>query len=204
MSLSAQRVALRSTQKTAVRNMRASRLVVRASEEPAAPKEEPAETVVFYTTKSGEKISGTEAEYNASVAGKDTYRASSITGVKPAVETTEASTVEQVPLGDVMAFAGPGPEIINGRLAMLAFASAAAAELSTGKPVLEQLSCEPTLIALTAVLFSAGSLVTLVKNVEVLNLGVFSADKEMFNGRAAMLGFASLLVVEQITGSAFF
>ena len=198
MALS-QRFAVRSSQKLAVRNMRANRLVVRASEEPVST-EEPA---VFYTNKAGEKVKGTEAEYAAAIAAKDTYKASIITGIKPVVET-QSSAVEQMSLANVMAFAGPGPELINGRLAMVAFLAAMSAEFSTGKPVLEQLACEPTLVALTAVLLAAGSIVTLVKNVEVLNLGVFSPDKEMFNGRAAMLGFASLLIVEQVTGSAFF
>lgn len=83
------------------------------------------------------------------------------------------------------------------------------AELKTDIPVAQQLACEPTLIALLAVLVAAGSLVTLTKNVEVTNMGsvfgfVFDPKREMFNGRAAMLGFASLLVVEGFTGEAFF
>jgi hypothetical protein len=35
-------------------------------------------------------------------------------------------------LTDVMAFSGPGPEVINGRLAMLGFVSAVAAEFASG------------------------------------------------------------------------
>lgn len=57
-----------------------------------------------------------------------------------------------------MAFSG-APEIINGRLAMLAFVAALGAELSTGETVLSQLFDAPILVAVTAVVFSWASLV---------------------------------------------
>lgn len=44
----------------------------------------------------------------------------------------------------LMAFSGPAPELINGRLSMLAFVAALGAELATGEPVLRQLGDEPT------------------------------------------------------------
>lgn len=59
---------------------------------------------------------------------------------------------------EVMAFSG-APEIINGRLAMLAFVAALGAELSTGETVLSQLFDAPVLVAVTAVVFSWASLV---------------------------------------------
>jgi hypothetical protein len=34
---------------------------------------------------------------------------------------------------DVMAFSGPGPEVINGRLSMIGFVAAVGAELSSGE-----------------------------------------------------------------------
>ncbi len=43
-----------------------------------------------------------------------------------------------------MAFSGPAPELINGRLSMLAFVAALGAELASGEPVLRQLGEEPT------------------------------------------------------------
>jgi hypothetical protein len=51
---------------------------------------------------------------------------------------------EAMSIGQLMAFSGPAPELINGRLAMLAFVAALGAELSTGESVLRQLSEEPT------------------------------------------------------------
>ncbi|KAL5701250.1 hypothetical protein ACHQM5_026609 [Ranunculus cassubicifolius] len=43
-------------------------------------------------------------------------------------------------LSDVMAFSGPAPERINGRLAMIGFVSAIAAELALGDDVAVQLA----------------------------------------------------------------
>jgi len=39
--------------------------------------------------------------------------------------------------GDLMAFSGPAPELINGRLAMLGFIAAVVAELNSGESVLK-------------------------------------------------------------------
>ena len=58
-----------------------------------------------------------------------------------------------------MSFAGPGPEVINGRLAMLAFVAAAGAEASTGFTAVQQLAQAPALVGVTAVLFTVASLV---------------------------------------------
>lgn len=161
--------------------------------------------VVFYTDSKGKRQQGTPEEYNALMSSGQIYKASSITGIALGTDQIKTgSPVEEMPLLDTMAFAGPGPELINGRLAMIAFIAAAAAEANTGKSTVEQFTCEPTGVFLLIALLAAGSLVPLVKNVEVTGLGVFTEKKEMINGRAAMLGFASLLVVEGITGNAFF
>lgn len=106
--------------------------------------------------------------------------------------------------GELMAFNGPAPETINGRLAMLGFVAAVGAELASGKGVLSQIGQEPTLITLTFVLFAAASLVPLLKNDKEERFGIFTPKAELINGRAAMLGFASLLVVEAVKGSALF
>jgi len=105
--------------------------------------------------------------------------------------------------GDIMAFAGPAPEIINGRLAMLGFVSAAAAEFRSEESVLQQLAQEPTLICLTFVIFIAGSLVPLLSNTKD-TLGPFTPQAEMLNGRAAMIGFAAMLVLEAVNSKPLF
>jgi hypothetical protein len=85
-------------------------------------------------------------------------------------------------------------------------AAALAAELSSGEGVLKQWGEEPTGIAVTFVLFAAGSLVPLLRGVGAADqkLGPFTPQAEMLNGRAAMLGFAALLAIEAVRGAALF
>jgi hypothetical protein len=136
-------------------------------------------------------------QYAAANASGNTYKASSVTGiVSPLTRSGGLS------LGDAMAFAGPGPELINGRLAMLAFVAALGAEATGHVTVLRQLACQPTGVALLFVLIAAGSLVTLVEGLERPKNGFFNAAAEQLNGRAAMIGFASLLVTEKLSGHA--
>jgi hypothetical protein len=106
--------------------------------------------------------------------------------------------------GELMAFSGPAPELINGRLAMLAFVAALGAELSSGQTVAAQLGDEPTGIVLAGVTFIAASLIPLLSATKREAFGPFTPNAEMLNGRAAMIGFASLLVVEAVKGSALF
>eukprot|EP00955_Chlamydomonas_euryale_P055080 356030-Chlamydomonas_euryale.AAC.1 len=102
-----------------------------------------------------------------------------------------------------MAFSGIGPETINGRLAMLGFVAAVGAELSTGEPVLQQWAQEPFLIFATFALIIAGSLVPFLQgNKNKETVGPWSPSAELLNGRAAMIGFASLLILEAINGRA--
>jgi hypothetical protein len=93
--------------------------------------------------------------------------------------------------------AGIGPELINGRLAMIGFVAALGAELSSGESVLTQWASEPIYIAGAFLLVIAGSLIPFLqgnKNTEAL--GALTPSAEMTNGRAAMIGFAALLAVE--------
>mmetsp|Transcript_25313 Transcript_25313/g.70789 ORF Transcript_25313/g.70789 Transcript_25313/m.70789 type:complete len:205 (-) Transcript_25313:199-813(-) len=117
--------------------------------------------------------------------------------------TVDGSVAGETSFGDVMAFSGPAPEIINGRLAMLGFVSAIAAELRTEETILQQWGKEPTLIALTFILLMAGSLAPMFSGKKD-SLGPFTPEAEMLNGRAAMIGFASILIAEAVRGSALF
>lgn len=124
--------------------------------------------------------------------------------VVPAPAEPAEAADQDVSIADVMAFSGPGPEIINGRLAMLAFISALGAELSSGETVLKQWSDEPTGVFLSFVLFSVASLIPMLNSTKREAFGPFSPEAETLNGRMAMLGFASLLAIEIVKGSALF
>ena len=76
---------------------------------------------------------------------------------------------------DAMAFSGPAPETVNGRLAMLGFAAALGAELSTGESVVQQLSDAPAAILAVFVAFAIASLVPILKGANLKeSLGPFT------------------------------
>uniref|UniRef100_A0A452ZFM0 Early light-induced protein n=1 Tax=Aegilops tauschii subsp. strangulata TaxID=200361 RepID=A0A452ZFM0_AEGTS len=83
---------------------------------------------------------------------------------------------------DALAFSGPAPERINGRLAMVGFVAALTVEAARG-----------------------GGLVPLLQgqSVESKSSGFWSADAELWNGRFAMLGLVALAATEFITGAPF-
>ncbi|KAI3756243.1 hypothetical protein L1987_56062 [Smallanthus sonchifolius] len=106
---------------------------------------------------------------------------------------------------DVLAFSGPAPERINGRLAMIGFVSAMAVELSSGQDVLTQISNGGVAVFVgTSVVLSVASLVPLFKGVraEAKSSGVMTSDAELWNGRFAMLGLVALAFTEYVKGSA--
>jgi hypothetical protein len=123
-----------------------------------------------------------------------------------AAAVTPAGALKPVSFGDLMAFSGPAPEVVNGRLAMLAVVAALGAEFASGESVLRQLKDEPTGVMLAFALVIAASFAPLLQNVKPASetFGPFNAKAEMLNGRAAMLGFAALIVIEAVKGSALF
>ncbi|XP_059447134.1 early light-induced protein, chloroplastic-like isoform X1 [Corylus avellana] len=104
---------------------------------------------------------------------------------------------------DVLAFSGPAPERINGRLAMVGFVAAMAVELSRGQDVFAQISNGgiPWFVGTTIVL-SFASLIPLFKGVSVesKSKGFMTSDAEMWNGRFAMLGLVALAFTEYVKG----
>eukprot|EP00850_Spirogloea_muscicola_P022466 SM000296S11301 [mRNA] locus=s296:33339:34554:- [translate_table: standard] len=141
----------------------------------------------------------------------------SVMGIKPAGESSSLgrSELERRPeTGDrsfqsVMAFDGPGPETINGRLAMLGFFWGLVGEVLSGKTIVQQVS-DPNstglfwLLALGQVIFYA-SLVPIFKgeSTDSRANGPFNGKSERWNGRLAMIGFAGLLIFEAASGHAF-
>ncbi|XAR57286.1 hypothetical protein NMG60_11025366 [Bertholletia excelsa] len=106
---------------------------------------------------------------------------------------------------DVLAFSGPAPERINGRLAMVGFVAAMAVELSEGQDLFAQISDGgiPWFVG-TSVLLSLASLIPLFKGVSVESeaRGFMSPEAELWNGRLAMLGLVALAFTEYVKGGA--
>ncbi|KAG6546401.1 hypothetical protein Mapa_011947 [Marchantia paleacea] len=103
----------------------------------------------------------------------------------------------------VMKFDGPAPETINGRLAMLGITWAFAAEVMSGQSVVQQVANGTGLLWFLAVapLFIWASLVPIFgwrESPDSRAFGPFNAKAERWNGRAAMIGFFSLIVTEQL------
>jgi hypothetical protein len=101
---------------------------------------------------------------------------------------------------------GSGPELMNGRLAMMAILSAAGAELATGQTVVEQISVSPASVVLLISGVIASTLVTFCANVKppIYTPGPLKAEVELLNGRAAMVGFAIMVASEAASGQAMF
>ncbi len=103
--------------------------------------------------------------------------------------------------GDVLAFNGPAPERINGRLAMIGFASALLVELNNGQDVITQITNGGTTWFIgTSVVLTLASLIPFFKGVSVQRVsdGIMTPDAEMWNGRLAMLGLVALAVTEYV------
>ncbi|CAL5066821.1 unnamed protein product [Urochloa decumbens] len=124
-----------------------------------------------------------------------------------AAKTDDDAEPKPAGLWDALAFSGPAPERINGRLAMVGFVSALAVEASRGDGLLAQAGngAGLTWFAYTAVVLSAASLAPLLQGetAEERSGGLFTADAELWNGRLAMLGLVALAATEYLTGAPF-
>lgn len=105
----------------------------------------------------------------------------------------------------MLAFGGPAPERINGRLAMVGFVAAMAVELTKGDDLASQLASGGLWwFAGSAALLSLASLVPMFKGISVQSKsgGLMTSDAELWNGRFAMLGLVALVFTEYLKGGA--
>merc|ERR1711874_202148 len=145
-------------------------------------------------------------------------RAEDNIGASVSTESAPADIPKTEGFSELMAFAGPLPERVNGRLAMLGFVAAAGAELTTGQTTLTQFANHPFAVSFHWALFAAASAAPAVMSGNSLKvimeaakekgmadgLQKFNADVELLNGRAAMIGCLLLLGIEGMKGSALF
>ncbi|RMZ54497.1 hypothetical protein APUTEX25_002073, partial [Auxenochlorella protothecoides] len=103
-----------------------------------------------------------------------------------------------------MRFDGPAPERINGRLAMLAVITGVLEELRSGHGIIWQAQHPNPLIAVSFLAIIYASLVPILKGAVYEDFGIFTVVAEKLNGRAAMIGFASLLALEVVRQGALF
>jgi len=115
-----------------------------------------------------------------------------------------------VSIADSFRFKGALPEIANSRLAMLGVVSAMGYEIIRGKSLIVQINEAPVLIALTFLTITVASAVPILRGEkrkdakEWGGLPAFTADAELINGRAAMVGFAGLVITEALKGGPLF
>lgn len=104
---------------------------------------------------------------------------------------------------DVFAFAGPGPERINGRLAMIGFVSAIVAEFVTGQDLFMQISNGGyTSFVSISSLLTVASLIPLFEGVGpgAKSNKFWNPNAEIWNGRVAMVGLVALAIIEFFKG----
>uniref|UniRef100_A0A453RC75 Uncharacterized protein n=1 Tax=Aegilops tauschii subsp. strangulata TaxID=200361 RepID=A0A453RC75_AEGTS len=120
---------------------------------------------------------------------------------------TEGPSAPPTSIWDALAFSGPAPERINGRLAMVGFVTALAVEAGRGDGLLSQLGSGTgqAWFAYTVAVLSVASLVPLLQgeSAEGRAGAIMSANAELWNGRFAMLGLVALAATEIITGTPF-
>ena len=112
--------------------------------------------------------------------------------------------------GETMGFAGWAPEVVNGRVAPLAFVAGVGAEAVTGETLPAQfhdhvfsLAFVSTLVFLAS--FAPGFMAKTYTSEPSTKgaFGPFSPDTELVHGRLAMVGLAAAFYLEATTGHAF-
>ena len=112
---------------------------------------------------------------------------------------------------ETLGFGGWAPEVINGRVAQIAFVAGVGAELATGETLPTQFHDHVFSLAFVSVLVALASF---MPNVQAKKFtaeptskgafGPFSPGKEMLHGRLAMIGLAAAFAMELHSGTPLF
>ncbi|GLI68005.1 hypothetical protein VaNZ11_012327 [Volvox africanus] len=158
----------------------------------------------YQNTKQGRSLS-VKREYHRQL-NRLVPRASSTTnGTTPTTPSTSTRRDYSVSLFDALKFNGPAPELINGRLAMVGLIAGAWEEAHSGLTLAQQAEQLPLSELLLLALWVYASLVPILKGAKMeAFVGWFTPRAEITNGRAAMLGIAVLLLLEDKAGVPFF
>lgn len=110
---------------------------------------------------------------------------------------------------NTMSFGAWAPETINGRVAQIAFVAGLGAELSTGESFTSQFAAHTGAIAFASGLITLASFMPNMQNADDYTAnpaslgksnGPWTTSAEMTNGRGAMVGLVSMLLVEKLVG----
>jgi hypothetical protein len=143
-------------------------------------------------------VTGDTIEY---AKGKDAYQSQQVTDQanydKARILTQLDAKPEGREWGEIQAWDGLGPEVINSRLAMLGFAIALVLELTTGLDVYNQAREFPLMTIAVFVIFTAASWIPFEKGTSYnVKSGIFTPSREILLGRIAMVGFTGLILTE--------
>eukprot|EP00793_Prasinoderma_coloniale_P002890 PRCOL_00002372-RA len=115
----------------------------------------------------------------------------------------------EVEEGGGFGFRSWGPEVVNGRLAMLGFVAGAAAEMNSGQTALSQFTDSHLAFIIATAHIMLASYIPIINGEksaapETMEEGMWKASSELQNGRAAMVGLTCMFVQEAITGTPVF
>ena len=149
------------------------------------------------------------ARRSATVRGARVAVKASMDEAMPAPEAPKPKPSMKESVMNTMSFGGWAPELINGRIAQIAFVAGLGAELSTGESFTSQFAAHTGAIVFASGLITLASFMPNMQNADDYTAnpaslgksnGPWTTSAEMTNGRGAMVGLVSMLLVEKLVG----
>ena len=149
------------------------------------------------------------ARRSATVRGARVAVKASMDEAMPAPEAPAPKPSMKESVMNTMSFGGWAPELINGRIAQIAFVAGLGAELSTGDSFTSQFASHPFAVVFASGLITLASFMPNMQNADEYTAnpaslgkaeGPWTTSAEMTNGRGAMVGLVAMLLVEKAIG----